>query len=111
AGCQGNPINTPLRSFDRPSDVALACGQFDPAAAAQVFNALPLEACGVDRSAYYKPIPCSPYLAGPTQPASLVVFDPSSGAQLPSVPTLFAVVANSARGELALVDVDNARLK
>ena len=31
AACNQNTINTPIRSFDRPSDVALACATLDPA--------------------------------------------------------------------------------
>ncbi|HZS42492.1 MAG TPA: hypothetical protein VFF06_36930 [Polyangia bacterium] len=112
AGCQGNPINTPIRSFDRPSDVALMCGQFDPDPKVQVFKSLPLDKCNVDRTASYLPIVCNVYtFFGPTQVPSLAAFDPNTGLQNQSVPTLFAVVANSARGELALVDVDNAHLK
>ena len=35
-----NTVRTPIRSFDRPSDVALGCAQFDPKA--QVYDARPI---------------------------------------------------------------------
>lgn len=89
-GCNQNVINTPIRSFDRPSDVALACNQFNPRLGmGGQFYARPLDDCRPDR-------------------AASLTFTDSLGRRIS--PFLRGLVANSARGELALVDASGGAL-
>ena len=43
AACNQTTIQTPIRSFDRPSDVALYCTRYDPSPNMRVWNPLPFE--------------------------------------------------------------------
>lgn len=85
--CNQTVIQTPSRSFDRPTDVALTCVQQDPAT--KTVNPRPLSDCQPDNI------------------TKLTISD-SLGNVYP--PTLYALVTNSTRGELALVDVAAERL-
>jgi hypothetical protein len=95
AGCNGVTINTPTRVFDGPSDVALACRQVhaDPRNGLFVFDAHPIDHCT------------------PEEINKRTPHDPVTGAELftsnnySEAPVLAALVSQSARGELALVDV------
>lgn len=87
AACNNTTVRTPLRSFDRPTDIALGCVQFDPAA--QLFGPRPLADCAPGRSDDLKI----------TDDAGLVYR-----------PRLRGLVTNSARGELAMVDISTASI-
>src|SRR5205814_3840851 len=101
-GCNQTTINTPIRVFDRPSDVALACRQVvhqpDSDPANFIFDAHPIEHCAPAFIGNHTPI------------------DPATGTQYTisgnyfEGPVLAALVAQSARGELALVDVSVERV-
>ncbi len=93
--CNQTTVETPVRSFDRPSDAALTC---------VIFN--PMNSAGVDvngnKVGLYENRPlasCAP------QPSATVesIADPSTGVSY--TPELRVLVANSARGEVALVNV------
>jgi hypothetical protein len=81
-GCNQNTINTPIRSFDRPSDVALQCAQRNPNDLT-VIDVRPITDCTVER----------------TFALAFVGYDGAT-----HYPGLRALVANSARGEVALVE-------
>ncbi|MFI5288064.1 MAG: hypothetical protein ACHQ17_00360 [Polyangia bacterium] len=90
--CNQNVINTPIRSFDRPSDVALTCVQGDPVAQ-RLYDAHPLSDC---------------------TPENIIKlsFD-ATGAPNPDGgfnPQERALVTQSARGELTLVDINGNQL-
>jgi hypothetical protein len=94
--CNQQTIQTPIRSFDRPSDVALTCAQYFTDQ--NGFNVRPLGDCDPNVAATL------------TQPASA---DPSFAVPLgpnPYTPFVVALVTQSARGELALVDGAQNRL-
>ncbi|HEX6838655.1 MAG TPA: hypothetical protein VF334_18885, partial [Polyangia bacterium] len=108
SACNQQTINTPLRSFDRPSDVALTCVQYDP-------RVDPASIADRPHGTYYvHPLSdCEPVKAN-----SLAI---SPGYALPFnfvpvlgpgnfVPFLVALVPQSARGELALVDTAQGKL-
>jgi hypothetical protein len=94
--CNQTVINTPLRSFDRPSDVALSCAQFN--AATQQFDIHPIGDCD----------PNSP-LAMSTAGTDMGIATPNLGPN-PNTPFLLALVAQSARGEVAFVDTVQNKL-
>ena len=98
-GCNSTTINTPIRTFDRPSDVALTCVLFDPSTANRVWTPLPLEDCNPDT------------LQNPDVAGALTKPDPLdlTGTTV-YMPELRAWVTNSARGELAAVDVQRERI-
>ena len=99
AACNQNPIITPVRSFDRPSDVAITCAlyapKYDPATGEDIgaFTPRPLSDCAPLASSQIPSVPDPKY---PT---------------LKYYPKEFALVSNSARGEVALVDVPNEILR
>ncbi len=108
AACNQQTINTPIRSFDRPSDVALACVQYDPTAYDKdlrphgTYFVRPISDCEPVRAnelaitvpaGYGLPIDYVP----PLGPANFIPF-------------LVALVPQSARGELALVDAAPGKL-
>jgi hypothetical protein len=99
-GCNQATINTPTRVFDRPSDVALACRQLttDPAhPPAFIYDPHPISDC---------------------TPESISQLTPKDSTGNPLFtdtgffegPVLAALVAQSARGELALVDVSQEHI-
>jgi hypothetical protein len=90
AACNQPTIQTPIRSFDAPSDVALVCSQYD--AFGLKFDPLPLSECS------------------PARKKARAYTDPTNplGAQI--VPGLQALVVQSARGELAYVDAEAGRI-
>ncbi|HEX8954170.1 MAG TPA: hypothetical protein VF945_20080, partial [Polyangia bacterium] len=107
SACNQTTINTPLRSFDRPSDVALTCVQYDPtqgidnpATPHGNYNVHPLSDC--------EPVTANHLAIVPSYPLPLS-FVPKLG---PGnfTPFLVALVPQSARGELALVDTAQSRL-
>ncbi len=85
--CNGTTVRTPIRSFDRPVDVALACVQYDPVA--ELYGPRPIDDCRADRVDELKI----------THTDGLIY-----------QPRLRGLVANSARGELAMVDLNSAQL-
>ena len=97
AACNTATINTPTRTFDRPSDVSLSCVLFDPSKNNRVWNVLPIESCSQE------------IINDASQLNSLSPFhkqDPTDTTNtLYYYPELRAAVVNSARGELALVDL------
>lgn len=105
SACNQQTINTPLRSFDRPSDVALSCVQYFPNDVTPdrphgTYEVRPLADC--------EPVRANS-LAQVVQYPLPVNFIPPLG---PGnfVPFLVALVPQSARGELALVDTAQGRL-
>jgi|GEM_PF-6956268 len=91
-GCNTTTINTPIRSFDRPSDVAMICVQYDQDA--KLLNPRDLSDCmPVNRNNLRIQAKSSDgtYITG-----SYIY------------PRLRALVSQTARGELAEVDVDAA---
>jgi hypothetical protein len=100
AACNQTPIETPVRSFDRPSDVALTCVLFNPEAAG--FDPL------LGWLGRYEPRPLSACAPLPSGQQDTFV-DPNNPSAFYS-PELRALVANSARGEVALVNVPLAVL-
>lgn len=84
--CNQVSINTPIRSFDRPTDVALAC-VLD---LGDHFEATNLEVCS------------------PEEALKHIRQDPATGEDV--YPHLRALVTQSARGEVALVDASRGRL-
>ncbi|MCA1664066.1 MAG: hypothetical protein LC659_07345, partial [Myxococcales bacterium] len=105
SACNQTTINTPLRSFDRPSDVALTCVQYFPNA---VTGATPHGTYNVRPLADCEPVRAS-QLAQVVQYALPLNYVPVLG---PGnfTPFLVALVPQSARGELALVDTAQSRL-
>lgn len=99
-GCNQQSIQTPLRSFDRPSDVALACAHYDPNR-----NAISMRPIG----------DCNPDLATanaivvPKNSPLPANFSPPLGSN-PYIPFVVPLVTQSARGELALIDGAQNRL-
>jgi len=100
-GCNNNVIQTPVRVFDRPSDVALTCVRGEGPGGTPASN--PNQALFVTHPLSF----CAPEVAAQN---TLTFVDPLSGATQAYLPYLRAVVANSARGELALVDVAAAQI-
>jgi hypothetical protein len=99
AACSGTPISTPVRSFDAPSDVALACEILDPRPDKFLFEARPLTECKPETSLdanHQHTDPCNP--------------DPTTGTSTVYPPTTIGLVTNSARGELAQVNVQASLL-
>src|SRR5438270_4931137 len=105
AGCNNNVVQTPIRVFDRPSDVALTCvrGEGPPE------DPVPLDPI----RAIYVTHPLS-FCAPETRSQNTLYYsqtDPNTGLPLVSYPPILrATVANSARGELALVHVDAGQI-
>jgi hypothetical protein len=97
AGCNNNVVQTPIRVFDRPSDVALTCVQIDPVYAT-IYRVHPLADCDPAKATDLQLTAIDP-----TTGTTLI--DPTTGLPSEFPPVLRAVVANSARGEVALVDV------
>jgi hypothetical protein len=94
-GCNNVNINTPIRVFDRPSDVALACSMVNTFG--YVYDAHPLSDCT------------------PEQIKALGLDANGNPILLPdgvtqNLPFLNALVSQSARGELALVNVPNEKV-
>ena len=94
-GCTTNTVQTPIRSFDRPADVALACAR-------------------LEHGIFWRPVPlanCDPNLKQSDEEAIDAVLAAHGGAVpdggVESSGQLKALVVNSARGELALVDAEN----
>jgi hypothetical protein len=88
--CNQQTIQTPLRSFDRPSDVALTCALYHTAQ--NGFNVHPLADCDPNVAAtLVQPASADPNFIVPLGPN-------------PYTPFVVALVTQSARGELALVD-------
>ncbi|HXU70175.1 MAG TPA: hypothetical protein VN947_12650 [Polyangia bacterium] len=103
--CNQQTIQTPTRSFDRPSDVALTCVQYfendiSEATPHGTYNVRPLSDCETVRANE---------LAIPVSYPLPINFIPPLG---PGnfVPFLVALVPQSARGELALVDTEQNKL-
>jgi hypothetical protein len=94
AGCNQTNINTPTRSFDRPSDVALTCVGVDTSlpVGSRVFLGRPLEDCTPDNI------------------LRETVTETINGAQVQTTPLLRALVVNSTRGELAMVDINSGSI-
>jgi hypothetical protein len=105
AACNTNTINTPIRTFDRPADFALGCVQANQSFI-KVFDARPITDCTPDQKNALQ----FPQYNDQTHPDSGVQTD-SSGNTKYYTPRLFGLTANSARGELALVDVDVGLLR
>jgi hypothetical protein len=107
SACNQTTINTPLRSFDRPSDVALTCVQYRPdeydadTRPHGTFEVRPLADCEPVRSAS---LAINSPFAVPTD------YIPPIGSNQPFAPSLVALVTQSARGELALVDTVQSKL-
>jgi len=105
SACNQQTILTPLRSFDRPSDVALTCVQYFPNDVTPdrphgTYEVRPLADCEPVRAnslaqVVQYPLPFS-YIP-PLGPGNFVPF-------------LVALVPQSARGELALVDTAQGKL-
>ncbi|HEX6835092.1 MAG TPA: hypothetical protein VF334_00890, partial [Polyangia bacterium] len=103
--CNQTVINTPTRSFDRPSDVALTCIQYDPNDIAPAhphgtFNVHPLTDC--------EPFRANNLAISVGYPLPLGYIPPLGPGNF--VPFLLALVPQSARGELALVDTAQGKL-
>jgi hypothetical protein len=94
--CNQTTINTPVRVFDRPSDVALACRQIN-IGAGYVFDARSIGDCSPERI----------QSNSPTDPSTKTTYTPSNYF---TGPVLDALVVQSARGELASVDVSAERV-
>jgi hypothetical protein len=88
AACNQATINTPIRSFDRPTDVALSCVRRS-SQAVEVFDTLPLEDCRPDRQA----------ALGIVSTDGLQYF-----------PALRAIVTQTTRGEIAYATLDGRAL-
>jgi hypothetical protein len=103
--CNQTTITTPERSFDRPTDVALSCVQYfpnniTPASPHGTFNIRPLSDCETVRANE---------LAIPVQyPLPIDFIAPLGPTNF--IPFLVALVPQSARGELALVDTSQNKL-
>jgi len=110
AACNQQTINTPLRSFDRPSDVALTCVQYDP----RISDDPAIRQIRPQGDYYVRPLAdCEPVIASenalsPNYPLP-VTFIPILG---PGnfTPFLVALVPQSARGEVAFVDTAQSKL-
>lgn len=108
SACNQTTINTPLRSFDRPSDVALTCVQYNPLDYDKdqrphgTYNVRPIGDC--------EPVAANKLaITVPPNYGLPVNYVPPLG---PSnfTPFLVALVPQSARGELAFVDTAQSRL-
>jgi DNA-binding beta-propeller fold protein YncE len=105
--CNQTTIPTPIRSFDRPSDAALVCMQFNPNAFDPVssphgvFDVRPLADCEPVRA---ESLGITPSYALPVNYIAPI------GPNPPFRPFPLALVTQSARGELALVDTAQAKL-
>ena len=105
SACNQQTILTPIRSFDRPSDVALTCMRYDvndvtPDRPHGTYEVRPLSDCEPVRAqslaqTIQYPVPTN--FIPPLGPGSFVPF-------------LVALVPQSARGELALVDTAQGKL-
>jgi hypothetical protein len=104
ASCNQTPIETPTRSFDAPTDAAITCAIFNPTKAGYslalggwqgLYEPLSLEDC--------RPLPTE-------QLRSYVNPDFPDDPTQSYYPLLRVLVTNSARGEVALVDVANETL-
>jgi hypothetical protein len=106
--CNQQTINTPLRSFDRPSDVALTCVQYDPRIDPATKDVRPQGVYYVRPLADCEPVTASENAITPNY-ALPTTFVPILG---PGnfTPFLVALVPQSARGELAFVDTAQGRL-
>ncbi|HEX4457456.1 MAG TPA: hypothetical protein VIA18_05780 [Polyangia bacterium] len=98
SACNTAIIPTPTRSFDRPSDVALTCVQWDTAQTPATYEVRTLTDCNPDVAASHSltgdmGLPTSPTL-GPNPNATFLV----------------AVTAQSARGEVAMADTVQNKL-
>lgn len=105
SACAQQVIDTPLRSFDRPSDVALTCVHYDPnfitdATRHGVYNVRPLADC--------EPVRASQLANVVEYPLPYNYIPPLGPGNF--TPFLVAIVPQSARGELALVDTAQSRL-
>ncbi len=114
--CNSNPIITPVKTFDRPSDVALSCVIYKPQRSVGSptqpdnievgrFIRLPLSRCAPQPLEVMR----APghYYDNPSVPAAKYPIEHWDAAYYP---TLRALVPQSARGEVALVDVNGAAL-
>jgi hypothetical protein len=93
AACQGTTINTPVRSFDRPTDVALACVLLERDNGPNyqgVWSPHPIGDCSPDRKDQLK----YPYV------------DQQLGTFQFITPQLRGFVTQSSRGELAEIDAE-----
>jgi hypothetical protein len=108
AACNQQTINTPLRSFDRPSDVALTCVQYDPRVFMETKDVRPQGVYYVRPLADCEPVTASENALTPGYTLPLT-FIPTLG---PGnfTPFLVALVPQSARGELAFVDTAQGKL-
>ncbi len=97
-GCNQTNINTPIRVFDRPSDVALACRQVT-LGTRNVFDVRPIGDCAPQRMRDLTP-----------PDAGIGVDEPYLPSGYFEGPVLSALVVQSARGELASVDVSAERV-
>ena len=101
--CNQQTIQTPTRSFDRPSDLALVCAQYYPdTKPAPTFGVRPLGECD--------PNLASTLSVTPNNIPDPSFFVPLGSNATPYAPFLMALVTQSARGELALVDTVQNRL-
>jgi hypothetical protein len=107
AACSGTTIQTPTRSFDRPADVALFCMRFDPNPTQRVWNTLPIETCSADASNDPNNIFCGNTTGTPGETPANNCIDANGAQDYVYRPQLGGLVANSARGEVALVDILN----
>jgi len=105
SACNQTTINTPLRSFDRPSDVALTCLQYFPNA---VTDATPHGTYNVRPLADCEPVRASQLAQVVQYPLPIDYIPPLGPGNF--TPFLVALVPQSARGELALVDTAQSRL-
>ncbi len=103
--CNQTTINTPLRSFDRPSDVALTCVQYFPNDVTPdrphgTYNVRPIGDC--------EPVRANELAQVVQYPLPLNYVPPLGPGNF--IPFLVALVPQSARGELALVDAAQGKL-
>jgi hypothetical protein len=107
--CNQQTILTPIRSFDRPSDVALTCVQFRPEQ--EDADTLGDMATSPHGNFDVRPIgDCEPVRAASLHDDFATTFVPPIGPSGPFTPFLVALVTQSARGELALVDTTRSLL-
>lgn len=100
SACNTAVIQTPTRSFDRPSDVALSCLQWDTAGAESTwtYDVRPLVDCNPD-------VATSHSLTGDMGLATSPTLGPN-----PNATFLITLVAQSARGEVAFADTVQNKL-
>lgn len=101
--CNQQTIQTPIRVFDRPSDVALVCVQFDPNANNDLgaYNVRPIGDCDPNVVNSLAINPDKPEPSG---------FLSGLGSNPPFLPFALALVTQSARGELAFVDTEQKKV-